>query len=171
MNNTRDNISEYIIQLFRKEDLVRAFEFDLEKIGNHVINHLPITNIEKLGEVNYYEDLIATMKQQGIEKEGHTSEANNLIKSLESLCSDLLAKDDPFKEIYNNASAAIDENKKLSQGKIKSDVLICLNGIYGFLLLRLNGKELDEENKSKVERFGDVLSYLSSKHIEITKSN
>ena len=171
MNSSGENISEYIIQLFRKEDLVRAFEFDLEKIGNHVINHLPITNIEKLGEVNYYESLIATMKEQGIEKEGHTSEANNLIKSLESLCSDLLDKDDAFNEIYNNASSAIEDNKNLSQGKIKSDVIICLNGIYGFLLLRLNGKELDKENKKKVERFGDVLSYLSSKYKEITNSN
>jgi len=166
-----NNISEYIIQLFRKEDLVRAFEFDLEKIGSHVINHLPITNIEKLGEVNYYEDLIVKMKDQGIEKEGHTTEVYDLIKSLESLCSDLLVKDDHFIEVYNNAKSAIDDNKKLSKGKIKSDIQICLNGVYGFLLLRLNGKEIDEENKSKVEKFGDVLSYLSSKYNEITKSN
>lgn len=166
-----NNISEHIIQLFRKEDLVRAFEFDLEKIGSHVINHLPIPNIEKLTEVNYYEDLIAKMIDQGLEKEGHTSETNELITSLESLCSDLLVKDDDFIEIYNNAKPAIDDNKKLSQGKIKSDIQICLNGVYGFLLLRLNGKELDEENKSKVEKFGDVLSYLSAKYNEITKSN
>jgi len=167
----QNNISEHIIQLFRKEDLVRAFGFDLEKIGNHVINHLPITNIEKLSEVNYYEELIAKMKDQGIEKEGHTTEVNELITSLEKLCSDLLAKGDQFIEIYNNAKSAIDDNKKLSEGKIKSDIQICLNGVYGFLLLRLNGKELDEENKSKVEKFGDVLSFLSAKHNEITKSN
>lgn len=166
-----NNISEYIIQLFRKEDLVRAFEFDLEKIGSHVINHLPITNIEKLGEVNYYEDLIAKMKDQGLEKEGHTTQVYNLIKSLESLCSDLLVKDVRFIQVYNNAKPAIDDNKKLSEGKIKSDIQICLNGVYGFLLLRLNGKELDGENKSKVEKFGDVLSYLSAKYNEITKSN
>ncbi|MDP4679727.1 MAG: DUF4924 family protein [Cyclobacteriaceae bacterium] len=171
MKKLNENISEYIIQLFRKEDLVRAFEFDLEKIGSHVINHLPISNIEKLGEVNYYEDLIRKMKSEKVTEVGHISEANNLIQTLEALRNDLLKNDDVFSTIFNKAKPAIEENKKLSQGKIKNDIQVCLNGIYGFLLLRLNGKEIDENNKTKLEQFGNVLSYLSSKYNEITKSN
>tara|TARA_R110002096_G_scaffold239939_1_gene431717 strand:- start:1906 stop:2421 length:516 start_codon:yes stop_codon:yes gene_type:complete len=167
----KENISEYIIQLYRKEDLVRAFEFDLEKIGSHMINHLPISNIEKLTEVNYYEDLIQKMQDQGIEKEGHLQEAKQLVNALETLSNDLIKSDSQYAEIYEDAKAAINENIELSGGVITSDLQICLNGIYGFLLLRLNGKKLEENDQNKIEKFGNILSYLSMKYQERFESN
>lgn len=171
MTIKKENISEYIIQLYRKEDLVRAFEFDLEKIGSHVINHLPISNIEKLTEVNYYEDLIQKMKDQGIEKEGHLQEAKQLVNALETLSNDLIKSDSQYAEIYEDAKAAINENIELSGGVITSEIQICLNGIYGFLLLRLNGKKLEENDQNKIEKFGNILSYLSMKYQERFESN
>jgi len=167
----KENISEYIIQLYRKEDLVRAFEFDLEKIGSHMINHLPISNIEKLSEVNYYEDLIQKMQDQGIEKEGHLQEAKQLVNALETLSNDLIMSDSQYAEIYEDAKAAINENIELSGGVITSEIQICLNGIYGFLLLRLNGKKLEENDQNKIEKFGNILSYLSMKYQERFESN
>ena len=171
MTIKKENISEYIIQLYRKEDLVRAFEFDLEKIGSHMINHLPISNIEKLTEVNYYEDLIQKMQDQGIEKEGHLQEAKQLVNALETLSNDLIKSDSQYAEIYEDAKAAINENIELSGGVITSDLQICLNGIYGFLLLRLNGKKLEENDQNKIEKFGNILSYLSMKYQERFESN
>ena len=171
MTIKKENISEYIIQLYRKEDLVRAFEFDLEKIGSHMINHLPISNIEKLSEVNYYEDLIQKMQDQGIEKEGHLQEAKQLVNALETLSNDLIMSDSQYAEIYEDAKAAINENIELSGGVITSEIQICLNGIYGFLLLRLNGKKLEENDQNKIEKFGNILSYLSMKYQERFESN
>ncbi|MEQ6119789.1 DUF4924 family protein [Reichenbachiella sp. MALMAid0571] len=171
MTIKKENISEYIIQLYRKEDLVRAFEFDMEKIGTHVINHLPISNIEKLSEVNYYEDLIQKMQDQGIEKEGHLEEAKQLVNALEILSTDLLRSDNQYTEIYEDAKPAIDENIELSRGVITSNIQICLNGIYGFLLLRLNGRKMEENDQNKIEKFGNVLSYLSMKYQERFESN
>ncbi|MFY0653603.1 MAG: DUF4924 family protein [Cyclobacteriaceae bacterium] len=171
MKDQKENISEYIIQTYRQEDLVRVFEFDLEKIGEHVINHLPVSNIEKLSQVNFYEELIGKMKAQGIEKIGHLSEINSLVKNLEEINSDLLTHDTDYQKIYAEAKKSIDDNIKLAKGQVTSEIQICLNGIYGFLLIKLNGKKLDENNQSKVVRFGNVLSYLSSKYSEISDSN
>ena len=165
------NISEHIINIYRQEDLIRAFEFDLEKIGAHVINHLPISNIEKLSEVNHYEELIARMKLEGIESSGHLKEANLLVSTLETLHEKLLKSDADYAKIYEDAKSAVDENIRLSENKITSAIQICLNAVYGFLLLRLNGKEIDEKEKSKVEKFGGLLAYLSAKHKEIANSN
>ncbi len=77
-----ENISEYIVRMYRSEDLVRAFEFDLEKIGAHVINHLPVSNIDKLSEVNFYESLISRMKSEGLETSGHLHELKSIVLDL-----------------------------------------------------------------------------------------
>jgi hypothetical protein len=163
----KNNIAEDIIQIYRNEDLIRAFEFDLEKIGNHVINHLPISNIDKLSQVNYYEKLIKEMKAQKIENSGHLKEAIELLNILENLNKSLKISDAAYQKIRDNTLPFIQKNIELSNNKITSEVQICLNGIYGFLLLKLNGKDLDEQNKSAVDAFGDLLSYLSAKHTEL----
>ena len=40
-----------------------------------------------------------------------------------------------------------------------------------FLLLKLNGKEIKPEDQEMIDRFGDVLSFLSFKYKEKVKSN
>ncbi len=171
MEETKENIAEYIIQIYRNEDLIRAFEFDLEKIGNHVINHIPISNIEKLAKVNFYEKMINDMKVQKIEKEGHLKEAKDCHNTLEKLSQNLKESDTEYQKIYNKTLPHIKKNIELSNNKITSEIQICLNGIYGFLLLKLNGKELDETNKITIESFGDLLSYLSVKYSEMKVAN
>lgn len=165
------NISEAIINAYKDEDLVRSFDFDLEKIGNHVINHLPISNIEKLGRVNHYEDLIDRMREQGLEKTGHLKEHQQLVLTLESLSDDLLRTDSEYRSLFDKAETAIEFNKNLAQGEVKSDIQICINGVYGFLLLRLSGKKISPEDEEKVDQFGNVLSYLSFKYRELAESN
>ena len=170
-DNKEQNIAEIIIQIYKNEDLVRAFDFDLEKIGNHVINHLPISNIDKLQQVNFYEDLIVKMKTQKIEKFGHLEEAVQLVSILEKLNASLKKNDIEYQKIYAKSLVHIKKNIDLSEHKITSEIQICLNGIYGFLLLKLSGKNLDDENKLSIEAFGDLLSYLSFKHAEIKAAN
>ena len=114
------NIAENIIQIYKNEDLVRAFEFDIEKIGNHVINHLPISNIEKLSQVNFYEDLIHEMKAQKIDTAGHLNEANELVHILENLNESLKVSDAVYLEIYTKTLPYIEKNIELSDHKITS---------------------------------------------------
>lgn len=166
-----ENISEYIIRIYRSEDLIRAFDFDLEKIGNHVINHLPLSNLEKLSEVNFYEEMIDKMKGQNLQISGHLDETHQLVDTLEQLSKSLLKSDEVYTKLYSDALPLIKKNIKISAGKITSEVQICLNGIYGFLLLRLNGKSLNEEDQNMVEKFGEVLSYLSAKYESSVASN
>lgn len=171
MKDATQNISEYIIQLYRKEDLCRAFEMDLEKIGNNIIAHLPVSNSETLAEVNFYEAMIANMKAEGVEKEGHLKEVHNLIAEMTSLHDELFASNEVYQKVYESAKPHIDENLKIAEGKITNEIQICLNGIYGFLLLKLNGKEIEKEEQEMIDRFGDVLSYLSFKYKEKVESN
>lgn len=166
-----ENISEYIIRMYRSEDLVRAFEFDLEKIGTHVITHLPTSNIDKLSEVNFYESLISKMKSEGLETSGHLKELNTLVGDLTKLNDSLVKTNTKFQEIYKDAKPFIEQNLSTASGTITNEIQICLNGIYGFLLLKLNGKEVDGESKEMLEKFGALLAYLSTKYAELSQEN
>ena len=165
------NISELIIQSYRKVDLCRAFDLDLELIGKHVINHLPVSNAEKLAEVNAYEELIDQIKKQGLEKGGQLEETQSLLDKLTKLHNILISSDKKYQDIYARAKSHIDENMKLANGKITNTIQICINGIYGFLLLKLNGREIEPSDKQMIDQFGDVLSYLSYKYEQQVGSN
>ena len=53
---------------------------------------------------------------------------------------------------------------KESGGTIKSEIQICLNGIYGYFLLKIEERPIQSEEKTMVEQFGD-LSFITELQI------
>lgn len=171
MNDASNNISEYIISIYRKEDLMRAYQFDLEKFGTQVINFFPISDKEKLAEVNHYEEFMQKMKDQGIEEKGHLEEVNELVAILSKLHTQLKADDDAYYSVYQKALPFIENNMSHAEGAITDEIQICLNGVYGFLLLKIADRIIQPEEQEMVDRFGDLLSLLSYKYEEQKASN
>lgn len=171
MTNQTNNISEYIISMYRKEDLMRAYRFDLEKFGNQVINFFPISDKEKLAEVNHYEEFMQKMKAQGIEEKGHLEEVNELVGVLSHLHDKLKEEDDGYFNVYQKALPFIENNMNHAKGAIRDEIQICLNGVYGFLLLKIADRIIQPEEQEMVDRFGDLLSLLSYKYEEQKASN
>jgi len=165
------NITEYIIEIYRKEDLMRAYQFNIEKFGTQVIDFFPIGPKEKLAEINHYEAFMQQMKDQGIEKQGHLSEINDLVESLERLHKELKEIDKDYLKVYNGAKPYIDENLKIAKGIIDSEVQICLNGIYGYLLLKIEERIISDEEQKMIDAFGNLLSLISYKYNERKNAN
>ena len=157
--------------MYRKEDLMRAYHFDIEKFGNQVINFFPISPKEKLAEVNHYEGFIARMKEEGIEKSGHLSEVNDLTKALSALHEKLKSTDNKYLEVYKKAQPHIEENIQLSNGKISDEIQICLNGVYGFFLLKIEERPITAEEQTMIDQFGNLLSLLGYIFEENKKQN
>lgn len=171
MTEQSNNISEYIISIYRKEDLMRAYHFDLEKFGTQVINFFPISDKEKLAEVNHYEEFMQKMKDQGIEEKGHLEEVNELVRTLSKLHNQLKADDENYYGVYQKALPFIENNMSHAKGAIRDEIQICLNGIYGFLLLKIAERNIEPEDQTMVDRFGDLLSLLSFKYEEMKGAN
>lgn len=171
MSEKNINISEYIISIYREEDLMRAYHFDLEKFGTQVINFLPISDKEKLVEVNHYEAFMQKMKDQGIEEKGHLDEVNELVKVLSKLHDQLKADDEAYYSVYQKTLPFIENNMSHAKGAIRDEIQICLNGIYGLLLLKIADRNIQPEEEEMVNRFGDLLSLLSFKFEEQKSSN
>ncbi len=66
-----ENVAEYILYMYQVEDVIRGFQFDLDKIMNdYVSRQLPDTSFHEQYRA-WYEDLIRKMRSQRIEKSGH----------------------------------------------------------------------------------------------------
>ncbi|HNP18098.1 MAG TPA: DUF4924 family protein [Fulvivirga sp.] len=160
----QNNIAEYIIHMYQTEDLIRAFEFDIEKIKEFVIKNIPENEDSKADLAAWYEAQLNAIKSQGIEKSGHLKELNEIVAELNSLKDKLIKTDETFNKTYQSAKPFIDKSIGLSKGQITDEIQICLNGIYGLLLLRMNGQHVPNELMESLNHFGDVLSYLSYKY-------
>lgn len=160
----KNNISEYIIHMYQTEDLIRIYGFDLEKVKEYVIKHIPVEGDDKKSLENWYENVADQMKREGIEETGHLKEVQQHVTQLEELKSELLKTSKEFEAVYGKAKPHIDKSLEYAHGKVTGDVQVCLNGIYGLLLLRMNGKKVHPDLMESINAFGDVLSYLSYKY-------
>jgi DNA-binding ferritin-like protein (Dps family) len=160
----KENISEYIIFMYQTEDLIRNYQFKLDEIEQYVISHFPVEDAEKKKITQWYTQVLETMKAEGLEKGGHLKEVQDLVDYLSGLNQELLMSDRTYRNLYDQAKLHINKHMSLAEGKITDPIQICLNGLYGLLLLRLSGKPVSEEQKQSLSSFGDVLSYLSYKY-------
>ena len=164
------NIAEYIVYMYQTELLIRNFDFDIEKIKIHVFGNIPD---EKLSEsikeeaLNWYAKVIREMKTEGLDKEGHLSYVQDEVQKLSDLSMKLLVEDSDYQAIFNAARPAIRENIQASEGLISNPIQACLNGVFGLLIARMNGKQIPEDTMAQIEHFGNVLSFLSHQYKEI----
>ena len=160
----KESISEYIIFMYQTEDLIRAYNFDLEEIYKYVIQHFPVEDNKKTRIKAWYRKIANQMKKESLDKTGHLEELNKLALELSQFNLELLKSDQSYRKIFDQAKLHINRNAALSNGKVTNPIQICLNGIYGLLILRLNGKPIDDSINQGVQAFGDVLSYLGYKY-------
>lgn len=159
----QNNIVEYIIHIYQSEDLIRAFDCDLEKVNEYVLKHIP-NEVDKSEMKQWYANLLSQMKEDKVLTSGHIKSIQNEVENIEQLKEQLLQDDTEFKRIYDKAYPQIKGMLELASGKISSEIQICINGVYGMLLAKINGREIPEDVQPAIEEFGNVLSYLSYKY-------
>lgn len=160
----QNNIAEYIIHMYQTEDLIRAYEFDLAAIKERIVAHIPEDDEEKQLLADWYSDIIIKMKEEGIEKSGHLSEVQQIVLELSDIHEELQSTDNNFEKVYSNSKSHIDRSLAIAKGQIINEVQICLNGVYGLLILRMEGKRIADDLMESINAFGDILSYLSFKY-------
>ncbi|SNS52288.1 protein of unknown function [Belliella buryatensis] len=157
------NIPEYIIYMYQMEDLIRAYELNLEDIKQYVVDHYPISIEEKEATTAWFSDLIEQMKVEHITSKGHLKMTQSQVNLLAQTHWQLLKEDKAYFCIYNQAKPYIIQMIMDAEGvDIGHEIQICLNGIYGLLLAKLKGREIPKIYQEATEAFGTVLSYLNN---------
>ena len=159
----KNNISEYLLYMFQIEDLIRAFNFDIEVIDKNLIDKYDQSYEVKREIREWYASIIQMMKENGLASSGHIPMLNAQIRELNDLhLRTLENKDDTsYAEAYSNASFALEELKFKSNSKEINDIEAGLNGIYGFLMLKLQKKEINPETTEAISKISQLLAELS----------
>jgi len=158
-----ENIAEYVLYMYQIEDLIRAYQFDLDAIIENYVRPqlLDHSFIEQYKE--WYRDLIAQMRSQRIEKQGHLHDLRDILVEMSYLHNTLLnmANDQKYRTVFEAATPYIEEFKERSNLKDKNQIEIIFHALYMKLLLKLQKKEISAETEEAFDAMRVMLAYLT----------
>ena len=163
----KSNIAEYILYMWQVEDMLRAFQLNMDLVEQHVVKGFQVDEQTTKEIYDWYDNIIAIMKAEKVEAKGHIQALRNNVDELTELHFFLLHKahDSRYQQIVTMASGNLVDFRNRSQaGEEVSDVELALNALYGNLLLRLQRKEINPQTASAMESFGKMVGYLAAKY-------
>ncbi|MDE6007535.1 MAG: DUF4924 family protein [Muribaculaceae bacterium] len=161
----RENIAEYLLYMWQIEDLIRAYNLDIDRIESDIINQYGGLDDKTRKEMReWYESLIDMMRREGKEKGGHIQLNANTLHDLENLNRRLL--NDPKHAEYATAfydilPLIVELRAKAGDNK-KDEIETCFDALYGLLMLRLQKKEISDETLDASKRISKFLALLAS---------
>jgi sulfur relay (sulfurtransferase) DsrC/TusE family protein len=158
----KENIVEYILYMYRMEDLLRAYRFSMDDIDQYFLAHAKISKKEKTASHQWLENMAMKMEKHGVKKEGHLPSTQRYVDALAKIHWELVKSDRHYFRIYQKAKPVVMDFIMAAGNKNPGhEVQVFVNGLYGLLLSRLNGKQVSPEMSKAAEIFGEALGYLS----------
>lgn len=158
----KENIIEYILYLYRMEDLLRAYQFEMEEIDAYVLGHEKVSSEDKIETKKWFSEMSSNMLRQGIRDKGHLAETQKLVNELAQIHWQLLKEEPEYLAIYRKTQAHLLKLIAETSEDIPShEIQIFINTLYGILLSKLNGGKVPEEIMEAATRFGDVLACIN----------
>ncbi|MBL1280314.1 MAG: DUF4924 family protein [Fluviicola sp.] len=165
----KNNIAEYILYMYQVEDVIRAYQFDLDKLMDaYVRPQLPDESF--LAQYRkWYSSLMMQMRSEKIETSGHLLSTQEIMVELTYLHNTLLnlTDNDKYKDIFKVANDHIEEFKSKSNLKDKNHVEIAFQALYMKLLLRLQRKEISPASEEAFDSMRIMLAFLSRAYVRM----
>ncbi len=164
-----ENIVEYVLYMFQLHDLIRGLNFDEEAVFYNLVKPMADNESEEKEIAEWYRNLMATMKKEGLQKSGYIAEVTQKIGELVLLHGMLMQQlnDTRYQKLFKAAEPYIAEFREKSGDTTLSDILVCFNALYAKLLLKLKKKSITEESEEAFTAFSKVLAYLAVKYKEM----
>ena len=167
----KENIAEYLLYMWQVEDLIRANKFDMDSINRTVIAHYGQPEEVKKEIAQWYEELIEMMRSEGVMEKGHIQLNKNVIITLTDLHLRLLKspKEMVYSAAYYKTLPYIVQLRAKSGGEDLPELETCFAAVYGYLLLRMQGKEVSAETLEGIKQISSFLALLAEKYREDMK--
>jgi hypothetical protein len=158
----KENIAEYILYLYQIEDLIRAFQFNISSIETNLVSQYQAEEKTKKEITEWYKNLVVMMEKERIQVKGHLQFLTNLTNDLNELHLKLMEPgiDKVYNGKFQTISGLITE-LSMKGNSVKNDVQTSLDAVYGFLLLKMQKKEITEETTEAIKRISNWLANLS----------
>lgn len=168
----KENIAEYILYMFQVEDLIRAFNLDMELVKTNIISKYKVNESQFVEITDWYSNLVLMMEKEGIRYSGHLQFLNNHINELTELHLKVLQEETSpeYTSAFKNNVGLINEFR-LKGNVADSDITTCINAVYGYLLLKIQKKEVSAATEDAIRQFAGLLGLLSDLFKEYEKGN
>ena len=158
----KENIAEYILYLYQVEDLIRAFQFDMNLIQEKLIANYQADEKTSAEITEWYNNLVLMMEKERIKEKGHLQFLTNLIGDINEFHIKLMntGTEKNYVQNFKSVSGLITELKQ--KNKIaKNDIQLGLDTVYGFLLLKMKKAEISDGTINAVKQLSQWLGVLS----------
>ena len=162
----KENICEYLLYMWQVEDLIRANHFDMDEIRDKVIARYNQPDEVKEEIARWYEELIEMMRSEGVKESGHIQLNKNVIITLTDLHLRLLKspKEMIYGAAYYKPLPYIVQLRAKSGGNDIPELETCFTAVYGYLMLRMQGKEISAETLDGIKQISSFLALLAEKY-------
>jgi len=169
----KENIAEYIIMMYQTEDMLRAYQLQLDVIIEKIAKPQATSPSFLPAIVEWYEEIVQEMKSRKLEKKGHVNRVQEVIMELVYLHNSLLSvmKDEKYKGLLERAQPHIDAFQEKSDLKKMHPVEVCFHALYMKLLLRLQRKEITSETEEGFDSMRILVAYLSKSYHDTYNNN
>ena len=143
----KENISEYLLYMWQVEDLIRAFNLNIDVINERIIATYPVSENERKMMYDWYESLIEMMRLENVQKDGHLQLNKNIIIELDDLHATIIrsGKDAGYAAKFYHVLPFISQLRSQQDNPHISDVELCFNFQYGIMILRMKKAEITPE--------------------------
>lgn len=159
----KENIAEYILYMWQVEDLIRAYNFDIDAIEKNVIDRFNLDDNARREMRQWYESLIDMMRREGVTQSGHLQINKNILANLVALHQSLL-KDPQYPdysaEFYKALPFIVELRSKAGENPA-GEIEICFNALYGMLMMRLQAKEITPETQNAIQQISRFIALLA----------
>ncbi|MBR3455781.1 MAG: DUF4924 family protein [Bacteroidaceae bacterium] len=162
-----NNIAEYLLYMWQVEDIIRANGLDIERLREGYLSQFGAEGKQKEQLEGWYEQLIAMMREEGVEKKGHLQINKNIIIMLTDLHLRLLRTPkfaDYSAAYYHILPFIVELRAKNRQGgeEEKDEMETCLDALYGLMLLHLQGKKVSGDTELALAEVAKFMALLSN---------
>jgi len=167
----KENIIEYLLYMFQIENMLRALNFEEERINRELITHYDQPE-DVMKEIrDWYNHLVRMMHDEHLEKKGHLQYLKNTMNDLYALHKRLLQTHEEivYAEVFRKAVYDIAILEKKINHPQAHDVEIALEGIYAYLLLNIRKDKISNETKEAINHISRWLYLLGDKYKEMEK--
>jgi len=166
----KENISQYLLYMWQIEDLIRAFQLNIDALNERIIGPYPVKDDERKSLYGWYESLIEMMRLENVQNAGHLQLNKNIMLELNELHGLLLksGQDAGYNAKFYHILPFISQLRNQNKSNL-SDIELCFNFQYGIMLLRMKKAEITPETlqaQTEISKF----MVLLSKNYNLNKS-
>lgn len=159
----KENIAEYLLYMWQIEDIIRAYNLDIDHIEESVICPMGLDEERAHALREWYVSLIDMMRREGVERSGHLQINRNTLGQLVDLHRRLLSSDkyaEYSAQLYKTLPFIVELRAKGGKAPV-GELETCFNALYGVLMLRLRGWEISKGTADAVAQISKLLAMLA----------